>query len=136
MILEKKGTSMFRLATVILIAVLVLVLAAPASLEAQHRGGFGTTSGAVRAAPARPSTSIGRQVTPSIGRPVTPFVNPPVTGFGRAPVIGTSRSFSRSRGVVGVPAFVPTYGYYPYNLLSVSRGSICRPGSDNAGLQL
>jgi hypothetical protein len=111
MILDKKGTSMFRLATVILIAVLVVFLAAPASLEAQHRGGFGTPSGAVRVSPARPSTSI-------IGRPVTPFVNPPVTGFGRAPVFGTSRVFPRSRGVVTVPAFIPSFGYgsgyYPY----------------------
>jgi len=118
---------MFRLATVILIAVLVVFLAAPASLEAQRRGGFGSTSGTVRTAPARPSTSIGRQVTPSIiGRPVTPFVNPPVTGFGRAPAIGTSRVFPRSRGVVGVPGFIPTYGYgygyYPYNYYSPFAG--------------
>jgi hypothetical protein len=116
MILDKKGISMFRLAMVILIVVLVVFLAVPASLEAQHRGGggFGATSGAVRTSPARPSTSV--------GRPVTPFVNPPVTGFGRAPAFGTSRVFPRSRGVVAVPGFVPTYGYgygyYPYNYYS------------------
>jgi len=127
MILDKKGTCMFRLATVILIAVLVVFVAAPASLEAQHRGGFGTTSGgvhssgAVRTSPARPSTSI-------IGRPVTPFVNPPVTGFGRAPTLGTSRAFPRSRGVATVPAFIPNfgfgYGYYPFNYYSPFPGAV------------
>ena len=118
---------MFRLATVILIAVLVVFVAAPASLEAQHRGGFGTTSGgvhssgAVRTSPARPSTSI-------IGRPVTPFVNPPVTGFGRAPTLGTSRAFPRSRGVATVPAFIPSFGYgfgyYPFNYYSPFPGPV------------
>jgi hypothetical protein len=120
MILDKKGTRMFRLATVILIAVLVVFLAAPASLEAQHRGGFGGSSGAVRTSPARPSSSI-------IGRPVTPFVNPPVTGFGRAPALGKSRVFPRSRGIVTGPAFVPTFGfggYYPYNYYSPFPGPV------------
>ncbi len=116
MISDKKGTSMFRLAMVIPTAALVVFLAAPASLEAQHRGGGGAASGAVRTSPARPSTSI--------GRPVTPFVNPPVTGFGRAPTFGTSRGFSRSRGVVGVPGFIPTYGYYPYNYYSPFPGPV------------
>jgi len=120
MILDKKGTVMFRLATVIPTAALLVFLAAPASLEAQRRGGVGIGSGAVRTSPARPSTSI--------GRPVTPFVNPPVTGFGRAPTFGTSRGFPRSRGVGGFPGFIPTYGYgygyYPYNYYSPYPGAV------------
>jgi len=139
MILDKKGTRMFRLATVILIAVLLVFLAAPASLEAQHRGGFGTTSGAVhssgamrtspaRTSPARPSNSIiGLPVTPFVNSPVTPFVNPPVTGFGRSPAFGNSRAFPRSRGIATVPAFIPTFGYggyYPYNYYSPFPGPV------------
>jgi hypothetical protein len=124
MILDKKGTSMFRLATVILIAGLVVFLAAPASLQAQ-RGGFGTSSGAVRMSPTR--TSPARPSNSIIGRPVTPFVNPPVTGFGRAPVFGTSRVFPRSRGIATVPAFIPSFGYggyYPYNYYSPFPGPV------------
>ena len=121
MILDKKGTNMFRLATVINIAVVVVFLVVPASLQAQHRGGFATTSGAVRSSGAA-RTSPARSSTSIIGRPVTPFVNPPVTGFGRAPTFGTSRVFPRSRGVATVPAFIPTfgygYGYYPFNYYS------------------
>lgn len=115
---------MFRLATVILIASMVVFLAAPASLQAQHRGGFATSSGAVRTSPARPSHSI-------IGRPVTPFVNPPVTGFGRAPVFGRSRVFPRSRGIATVPAFIPAFGfggYYPYNYYSPFPGPVPTQG--------
>jgi hypothetical protein len=124
MMLEEKGISMFRFSTVMLTAFLVVFLVAPASLEAQHRGGFGATSGAVRSAPGAVRTSPARQTPSIIGRPVTPFVNPPVTGFGRAPAFGTSRAFPRSRGVVGVPAFVPTYGLYPFNYYSPFPGPV------------
>src|SRR5215475_11813350 len=133
MILDKRGISMFRLATVILIAFLVVFLAAPASLEAQHRGGFGTTSGAVRTSPARPLTSMIGPVAPFVNPPVTgfgrgPFVNRPVTGFGRGPTFGTSRVFPRSRGVVTVPAFIPFFGYgfgyNPYNYYSPFPGPV------------
>src|SRR5215475_9533773 len=103
MILDKKGTSMFRLATVILIAGLVVFLAAPASLDAQHRGGFGTRPGAVRTSPARPFNSIIGPGKPFVNSPVKPFVNPPVTGLARSPVFGTSRAFPRSRGIATVP---------------------------------
>src|SRR5213593_3079775 len=121
---------MSRFFGVIVLAFGLVFLAAPASLQAQHRGGFrGGPTAIFNARPpvARPGPAfVGRPVPPFVNSPVTPFTGGIVTPFvGRPvtpPVITTPSPFAfssrrgfRPRPEFFAPAFGYGYGYYsPY----------------------
>ena len=121
---------MSRFFGVIVLAFGLVFLAAPASLQAQHRGGFrGGPTAIFNARPpvARPGPAfVGRPVAPFVNSPVTPFTGGIVTPFvGRPvtpPVITTPSPFAfgshrvfRPRPEFFAPAFGSGYGYYsPY----------------------
>src|SRR5436309_12579858 len=93
---------MSRFFGVIVLAFLLLVfLAVPVSLQAQHRGGFhGGATATFNARPpvARPGHAfVGRPIAPFVSSPVTPFTGGIVTPFvGRlvTPVITTPSPFA------------------------------------------
>ena len=121
---------MSRFFGVIVLAFVLVLLAVPVPLQAQHRGGFhGGPTSTFNAHPAvaRPGSAfVGRPVAPFVDSPVMPFTGGIVTPFvGRRvtpPVITTpspfafgSRRVFRSRPEFFAPAFGYGYGYYsPY----------------------
>src|SRR5438046_8973270 len=68
---------MSRFFGVIVLAFVFVFLAVPASLQAQHRGGF--HGGPTPTFNARPP--VAQRGPAPVGRPVAPFVNSPVTPF-------------------------------------------------------
>ena len=122
---------MSRFFGVIVLAFLLLVfLAVPVSLQAQHRGGFhGGPTATFNARPPVARTGpafVGRPVAPFVNSPVTPFTGGIVTPFVGRPVtppvittpspfaFGSRRAF-RPRPEFFAPAFGYGYGYYsPY----------------------
>src|SRR5207247_5882356 len=118
---------MARFFGVIVLAFVLVFLAVPVSLQAQHRGGFHdgpTATFTTRPPVARPGPAfVGRPVAPFVNSPVTPFTGGIVTPFvGRPvtpPVITTPSpfAFSSRRAFRPRPEFFPPacgygYGYY------------------------
>ncbi|HLH31400.1 MAG TPA: hypothetical protein VKY31_09375 [Terriglobia bacterium] len=101
---------MFRSFGVILLAVMVVAVMVPGSLQAQRRPA--QFHGGVSPRPGTQSGLVGHG-------PVAPFVNPPVNNFGHAPSFHSGRSVVQRpivrgpRTVVVAPAFGYGYGY-PY----------------------
>jgi len=117
---------MSRFFGVIVLAFVLVLLAVPVPLQAQHRGGFhGGPTSAFNAHPAvaRPGSAfVGRPVAPFVNSPVTPFIGGIVTPFvGRPvtpPVITTPSPFASASRPVFKPRpefFAPAFGYgYSY----------------------
>ena len=119
---------MSRFFGVIVLAFVLVFLAGPVPLQAQHRGGFhGGPTATFNARPpvARPGPAfVGRPVAPFVNSPVTPFLGGIVTPFvGRPvtpPIITTphrlpSVHVRRSDQRPGVVAPVLGYGYGYYS---------------------
>src|SRR5881409_1313642 len=119
---------MSRFFVVIVLAFVLVFLAVPVSLQAQHRGGFHdgpTATFTTRPPVARPGPAfVGRPVAPFVNSPVTPFLGGIVTPFvGRPvtpPIITTphrlpSVHVRRSDQRPGVVAPVLGYGYGYYS---------------------
>src|SRR5438046_3293567 len=81
---------MSRFFGVIVLAFVLVFLAVPVSLQAQHRGGFHdgpTATFTTRPPVARPGPAfVGRPVAPFVNSPVTPFTGGIVTPFVGRPV--------------------------------------------------